>query len=78
MKFSEVLELLQEGRKFRQAWWPQAGLSGQLELVHFDDHQGIPVIPMLMLRYPDEVNQAWRPFGGSQWDMLAGDWEEVQ
>ena len=78
MKFGEVLELLQEGRKFRRAWWPQVGLFGQLELVHFDDHQGVPVMPMLMLRYPDGEGQAWRPFAGANWDLLADDWEEVQ
>ena len=78
MKFSEALELLQQGRRVRRRLWSGIGWNVQLELVHLDDHQGIPVAPMLMSRYQEEGSWAWRPFSGANWDLLADDWEEVQ
>ena len=78
MKFSEVLEGLEQGRKFRRRFWTESGWVVQLELVHFDDYQGIPVAPMLMIRRQQEEGWIWRPFSGADWDLLAEDWEEVQ
>lgn len=78
MRFSEVLDLLQEGRKFRRRLWDETGLPPQLELVHFDDYQGIPVMPMLMCRTREGGGWIWRPFSGANWDLVADDWEEVR
>lgn len=78
MKFSEVLEGLEEGRKFRRRLWDE--LHGQvgvyLALVHFGDHQGMSTQPLLMVAFPE--GRIWRPFGKTDWDLLADDWKEVQ
>lgn len=78
MKFSEVLTRLEQGERFRRRFWIESGWVTQLELVHFDDHQGIPVPPMLMICSQDQDGWTWRPFSGANWDLLSDDWEEVQ
>ena len=76
MEFSEVLDGLEQGRKFRRRLWDTLG-PGWLELVHFDDHQGVPVQPLLMIYRQEQDGWIWRPFGKTDWDLLADDWEEV-
>lgn len=80
MKFSEVLEGLEQGRRFRRKLWVRlhGEAGGYLALVRFDDHQGIPVQPLLMVALQGEGGWIWRSFGKTDWDLLAEDWEEVQ
>lgn len=77
MKFSEVLTGLEQGRRFRRRLWEAFG-PGWLKLLHFDDHQGVPVQPMLMICRQREGGWIWYPFSGANWDLLADDWEEVR
>ncbi len=76
MKFSDVLTGLEQGRKFRRRLWEVLG-PGWLELLHFGDHQGVPVQPLLMICRQRQDGWIWYPFSGANWDLLADDWEEV-
>ena len=80
MKFSEALEGLEQGRRFRRKLWVRlhGEVGSYLTLVRFGDYQGIPVQPLLMVVIPDGEGLIWRPFGKTDWDLLAEDWEEVQ
>lgn len=81
MNFEDALTCVKQGGRVRRELWERGvnDLVGtQLELVHFDDYQGIEVMPMLMIRRTNENPLTWRPFSGANWDLLAEDWEEVQ
>lgn len=80
MKFSEVLEGLEQGRMFRRKLWVRlhGEVGAYLMLAHFGDYQGIPVQPLMMIAAQEEGGWIWRSFGKTDWDLRADDWEEVQ
>ena len=76
MDFSDALLAVKQGKKVRRRLW--ADLDGRIgegiELVHPLLPDGRPVMPMLLCSKPDGTMTL---FAGSQWDLLAEDWEVV-
>lgn len=79
MNFSEALELLEAGQPARRREWAEVRKDGErcwLELVRPGPcADGREVMPLLMIAYPDR--RPLRPFGKTEYDLLADDWETV-
>lgn len=67
MDFSEALRAVKNGQRVRRPFWTGRMEGRCLELVNVP-----PVGDMLLVAYTDGVP---RPFAGSNWDLLADDWE---
>jgi hypothetical protein len=73
MTFDEILPAVKAGGKARRAEWARREWSCWIELVHPELPDGRALMPLLVIGRRDDVTM--RPFAGSNWDLLAGDWE---
>jgi hypothetical protein len=77
--FSDALRVLKDGGRVRRAIWKPGGDRdyglAHLEIVPVAALDGREVMPLLLCS--DAASGLLRPFAGSGWDLLAGDWELV-
>lgn len=68
--FGDALKAMKAGKQVRRAYWTsRVEDDGWMAL----RDPGPPFEPQMVLKYPG--NPVLRPFGGSQFDLLAEDWE---
>ena len=72
MDFSDALRGIKAGKRaYRKVWGEAERVSGAwVSLYKPEDPR---VDPVIMVGYPDD--EALRVFAGSNWDLLADDWE---